>query len=411
MMKNLLSLFSALCVVALFASFSYAQNRDTVRSIAGNQYVISAQAGGVNMTIGEVSVQRKNLTSGYLVKGDSLEVGDKVVTAAGAKTEVLLNPGSYVRLGGNAEFEFITTDLDDLQLKLNRGSAMFEVYASDDFRVTVIAPGSRFYLIKSGVYRVDAFENGTSRIEVRKGKAQVGDIDATSVKKSRSAVVNGRDVAVSKFDRDERDDLEDWSRDRAKDLAKANAGLQRDNLRNTLWNGYRSSGWDTFNSYGLWTYSASFGGFCFLPFEYGWRSPYGFGLNRDLYYFRLPTVVYYVPTVNNSRNSNPSGYQTRNPNQGSDNGNRTDRPAGRGNRTPPIDGSGNRVRPSDAPRRTVPTGQPRGIEPSSPRRDTNPGFPRSFPQQPTRQADSPQPRRNSDSSPAPTRTRSTPVDQ
>lgn len=410
-MKNHISLFLAAIVVTLFVSFSFAQDRDSVRAIAGNQYVISAQAGGVNLTIGDVTVQRKNSTSGYLVKGDSLEVGDKVVTASGAKTEVLLNPGSYVRLGGNSEFEFLTTDLDNLQLKLNRGSAMFEVYASDDFRVTVIAPGSRFYLIKSGVYRVDALENGTSRIEVRKGKAQVGDLEATSLKKSRTATVNGSDVAVSKFDRDERDELEDWSRARAKDLAKANANLQRDNLRNSLWNGYRSSRWDTFNSYGLWTYSSSFGGYCFLPFSYGWRSPYGFGLNRDLYYFRLPTVVYYVPTVRNSRNPYGSNYPARNSgqtvNDGAGNGTP---PNGRRDSSRPLDITGNQGRQSGERRRPSPSGQPRGIDPSQPRRGTEPSFPRSFPQQPRQANPFPQ-QRNTDRSPVQIRTRTRPVDQ
>ncbi|MEZ5344707.1 MAG: FecR domain-containing protein [Pyrinomonadaceae bacterium] len=411
MKKNLITIFSAFFIFALFAVFSNAQERDAVRSIAGSQYVISAQAGGVNLTIGEVLVQRKNLTSGYLVKGDTLEVGDRVMTAAGAKTEVLLNPGSYVRLGGNAEFEFVTTDLDDLQLKLNRGSAMFEVYASNDFRVTVVAPGSRFYLIKSGVYRVDVLGNGTSRIEVRKGKAQIGDFEATSVKKSRSAVVEGNDVAIEKFDRDERDDLEAWSRDRAKELAKANASLERDRLRSTLWNGYRSSSWDTFNSYGLWTYSPSLGSYCFLPFGYGWRSPYGFGLNRDLYYFRLPTVVYYMPTVKPRRNPNPGDRPTGNPGQVGNPADQAGRPGGRGSGTPPIDGARRRPWPSGERRVPNPSGQPRGIEPSSPRQMPNPGFPRSFPQQPTRQVD-PAPRsRTSDSTPAPTRSRSMPVDQ
>ncbi len=289
---SLLVLFGAIFVTGLNA-----QDGATIRSVAGNPYVISAKAGGVNYTRGQVTIQRKDLTAGLLIKGDSVEVGDKVITGATSRTEILLNPGSYARLGGNAEFEFITTNLDDLQLKLSRGSAMFEVYASDDFRITILTPTSRFYLVKSGVYRVDADLNGTSRLEVRKGKAQVGDLNATTLKKSRAADVSGREVAVSKFDRDERDDLENWSRERAKELSEANAQLERSATRNTLLNSYRNTGWDTFGSYGLWAYSPQFGSYCFIPFGNGWSSPYGFGLRRDLYYFRLPQYVYYAPNI------------------------------------------------------------------------------------------------------------------
>jgi hypothetical protein len=41
-----------------------------------------------------------------------------------------LNPGSYIRLAENSSFEFLTTSLDDLQLKLSDGSAMLEVMQS-----------------------------------------------------------------------------------------------------------------------------------------------------------------------------------------------------------------------------------------------------------------------------------------
>ncbi len=330
-----------------------AQEREMIRSAAGNQYVISANAGGVNYTEGRVVVDRKDTTSGYLVKGQHLKVGDRVKTDSNSRVEILLNPGSYARLGSDTQFEFATTGLDDLQLRLISGSAIFEVYASDDFKVTVLTPGTRFYLIKSGVYRVDALEDGSSRIEVRKGKAQIGSLNAEKLKKARAALVSGGNIEISKFKRKDRDQFETWSRDRAKRLADANARLERKTLRNSLWNSYRSRGWDTFNSYGLWTYSSSFGGYCFLPFGYGWRSPYGFGLNRDLYYFRLPRVVYYVPRVIPRVNRAP----VRNASTlSNDNGTR------RSIRRAPISSPPERIaRPSGAPRRMSP-----GIRRTSP---------------------------------------------
>ncbi len=39
----------------------------------------------------------------------------------------------------------------------------------------------------------------------------------------------------------------------------------------------------------------TFGSYCFLPFGYGWNSPYGYSYGRDLWYFRLPSVIYNQP--------------------------------------------------------------------------------------------------------------------
>ena len=285
-------------IVCLLSVVSVLSQETTRKSTVANRYLISASAGGVNFVSGEVSVNKGDLGSSYLLKGATVKAGEKVRTGSNGRAEILLNPGSYLRLGVNSEFEFVTTSLDSLKIKVNRGSVMFEVYAGGDFIVTVVTPQSRFYLVKSGVYRIDILENGTSKIEVRKGRAQIGTRFATKVKKGRAAEVNGNLVAVSKFKRKDRDQFESWSRFRAKGLAKANAKLKRKTYKSSLWNSYRSNRWNTFDSYGLWTYSSSFGGYCFLPFDRGWRSPYGFGLRRGLSQFGLPRYIYYYRPAN-----------------------------------------------------------------------------------------------------------------
>src|SRR5688572_13626650 len=131
MKKNLLFAFSIASLGLLLSSFVFAQD-DRVVSAAGDTYVISAKAGGINFVEGKVSIARKDGKSSYLIKDDKLEIGDKVTTGTDGKAEILLNPGSFVRLGTNTGFEFITTDLDNLKLKLSSGSAIFEVYADDE---------------------------------------------------------------------------------------------------------------------------------------------------------------------------------------------------------------------------------------------------------------------------------------
>src|SRR5213592_3800278 len=93
-MKNYMIRAFAICLaLGSCAAFGAAQN-DTISAAAGDRYIVSARAGGVNYVEGTVAVVRKSGTSGLLLKGDTLEVGDRVSTAANGKVEVLLNPGS-----------------------------------------------------------------------------------------------------------------------------------------------------------------------------------------------------------------------------------------------------------------------------------------------------------------------------
>ena len=280
-----------------------AKDKDkTVRSIAGDKWVITAEAGGVNHVEGEVSVLRTTGRSGRLRKGDTVAVGDRGVTGPNGRAEVLLNPGSYARIAGDSEFEFKTTALEDLQLKLTKGSAIFEVFATNDFLVRVQSPNGEVSLIESGVYRVDVAADGTGRLEVWKGKAQAGE---ATLKGGRVLASMDGNAEVAKFDRDDKDEFELWSRARAKELAKANSDLKDREMRNALMNSFMGGGWNTYNSFGLWVYNNRLGRYCFLPFGWGWSSPYGYGFGADIWYYRLPRVVFYPPVSNPGGNPTP----------------------------------------------------------------------------------------------------------
>ncbi|MCA1625897.1 MAG: FecR family protein, partial [Acidobacteria bacterium] len=281
-------------ITVLFSALGFAQDNRTASSVK-DLYVISAKAGGVNYVEGQVSVTQRNNRNGLLLKGDTVEVGETVSTGTDGKAEILLNPGSYIRLAENSSFAFSNTSLDDLQLKLNRGTALFEVITDDEFKITVKAPKANFYIVKSGVYRVDVANDGAGKIEVWKGTAQIGNSPVVEVKAGRTATVNGNQVAVSKFDRGDKDALEMWSKSRAKELAKLNSRLQKNDVRNTLMSSFVRRGWNMYDSFGLWVLDPFSRAYCFLPFGYGWSSPYGYGYGRDIWYYRLPQVVYNQP--------------------------------------------------------------------------------------------------------------------
>ncbi|CAN5377168.1 hypothetical protein BH10ACI2_BH10ACI2_21960 [soil metagenome] len=267
---------------------AYAQD-GSQRVSAADMYLISANAGGVNFTEGAVNVKHVSGKSGLLLKGDQVEIGDVVSTGLNGRVEILLNPGSYLRLGGNSSLEFKSTSLDDLRIKLDTGSAMFEVFATDKFKVDVATPKGLVSMVESGVYRIDLQPDGTGIIGVAEGKALVGRSPATEVKSGKMATLAPGSIKVTKFDRVKNDDLAKWSKSRAKDLAKMTASLNGGSMRNALSRSYNRGQWNLFNSFGLWVYDPFRMSYCFMPFGRNWYSPYGYGFGGG--------IIYYYPTI------------------------------------------------------------------------------------------------------------------
>jgi hypothetical protein len=238
-----------------------------------------------------------------LLKGDTLEVGDRVSTGANGKAEILLNPGSFLRLGGSSAFEFNTTSLDDLELRLDSGSAILEVYAADEFKVRVKTPSAVYSLVKSGVFRIDIPNDNASTLKVWKGLATVGEDNA--VKSGRTVTASRTDaVAIAKFDRDQKDPLDEWSKTRSKALAQQTSSLRQQDIRTPLMRGFLGGRWNFLNSFGLWIYSPFMGGYSFMPFGYGWCSPYGYGYGSGMgWWWQQMNFPTYLP-------NNPGGTGT-----------------------------------------------------------------------------------------------------
>lgn len=290
-MKSWISRILGVAVVSLLGASGILAQKDTLAAAAGDRYVISAKAGGVNFVSGSVGIVRTEGNSGHLLKGDKLEIGDRVSTGADGKAEILLNPGSYLRLGPLSAFEFTTTDLDDLQIRLDSGSAILEVFATEDFVVTVNTPKSKFTLADSGVYRIDA----AGSIAVWKGKARIGDGSNAIVKAGREGSIANGTALIAKFDRDEMDALDVWSKSRAKELAKLTDNLERGTMRNVLMRSFLGRRWTMYDSFGLWVYDPFRNISLFLPFGWGWGSPYGYSFGHSIWYYNLPSVVYSPP--------------------------------------------------------------------------------------------------------------------
>jgi hypothetical protein len=272
-----LRICAAIVFVLGLASIGAAQNRE--------KFGISAKAGGVNSVTGRVMVERAG-KSQVLTAEDDLTAGDRVTTGALSQIEVLLNPGSYLRVAENSAFELDDNSLANLRVRLIKGSAIVEAMGLDDteLHITIVTKQARVVVTRRGVYRINAAADSTELL-VRKGRALINDNPSNVIKGGNEVVFRSGSFVATKLGNKQQDQFDDWSKERANMLAKANDKLSARGL-NTYIDSFDSFAWafSAANPYGFWAFSAFSHCFTFLPFYYGWSSPYGH--NYGLYYDR-----------------------------------------------------------------------------------------------------------------------------
>jgi hypothetical protein len=287
-----------------------AQTRNTPGQTR-DKYVISAKAGGVNSVVGSVRVQRQGLNDDQLLTSqDDLAVGDVVNTGATGRVEVLLNPGSYFRAAENTEFQFVDTSSENLRLKVTKGTAIIEATGADesDLRIAVDVPQGHFAIVRGGLYRINI--GATTELLVRKGSVELDGTPPQFANSGAEVLFSGNGLTVAKITKRQDDDFDNWSKERAANVAKANQKYPVSTLNGYLasYSGFNSgfgySFWDRFNAYnnGFWAYNWDYNCYTFLPYRYGaWRSPYGRSYNPvRIFHGRLP---WHPPTATSSGQS------------------------------------------------------------------------------------------------------------
>ena len=285
------------------SSIIFAQNRE--------KFVISAKAGGINAITGQADVHAKGESAWQQLSiTDDLDAGDRVRTANDGRVEILLNPGSYLRVGGDSEVELSNNTLDNLELRLLRGTAIVEATGADglELNINISTPHTKLAIVRQGLYRLNVVPNDATELIVRKGRVILSDSPHTKVKGGNKVVFSATNVSVAKLTKEEKkiqEDIDNWSKERAETLAKANRRIN-DRMLNSAFASYRN--WDPFSrTSGLWFYNSRAGCYTFLPFYYGWGSPYGNSYSTSVYspYFGIgyPSGTRNYP----QSGSNPNG--------------------------------------------------------------------------------------------------------
>lgn len=280
-------LFGALLLAGSGTATTFAQG--PISSQSRERFVISARAGGVNAVTGKTGVHAKG--SGVweqLTIKDNLEGGDVVKTGLDGRVEILLNPGSYMRVGENSEFELTSNTLENLEVRLIRGTAIVEATGADDseLMINITTPHAKMAIVRRGLYRVNVVPGDITEVIVRKGRMLLSDPEA-KINAGKKLIFSGNSYSVAKLtdaEKKEVDSFDMWSKDRAQTIAKANQRIGISDRRAMLRTGFMNDWRFRFSRLGgIWYYDRGLSCYTFLPFYSGWGSPYGNSYSHSFY--------------------------------------------------------------------------------------------------------------------------------
>ena len=241
------------------------------------QYLVSSKAGFVNRVEGKVHIQAQGSAPDAMSRASlasQMKEGDRISTGVDSHAELLLVPGSYMRLNEKTVVEAVRTDLENTRFDVIQGAVIIEVGEIDKrIPVEIGTPRSVVTVTKAGIYRIDV--NGKDvAVSVRKGEAFLGTREQLLGKSATK--IGGNKVyrligdSAPQTDRLSSkvfDAFDQWSYLRAEVLVAANYSmLQRTRSRNALLSG--------------WIYDPFMNGYTFVPGSWLFVTPYGFGFYR-----------------------------------------------------------------------------------------------------------------------------------
>ena len=237
------------------------------------QEIVSARAGLIHYSDGRVLLNEKPIVH-KVAQFQEVKENEYLRTERG-RAEVLLTPGIFLRLGEDSQVQMLSSRLSDVRFRLLSGAAVIEADELDKSNhVTVVVGDSEVRILRTGLYRLDASEEEPARLRVIAGEALVEASGAEYRVKSKKEVELAGNFEIKKFNVEDTDALDRWSKRRANNLAIANVSASR--LAYNRGMSFSSSRW-------MW--NPYFGMFTFLPYRSVCWSPYGYG-------FYSPRAVY-----------------------------------------------------------------------------------------------------------------------
>lgn len=293
------------------------------------QYLVSTKSGFVNRVEGKASLLQTDAgaeSDTAATIGSQMKEGDHLSTNGGGRVELLLSPGSYLRMNDNTEVVAVRTDLDNTRFDIVKGNVIVEIGEVDkNAPIEIGTPRGVISMNKSGIYRFDVVGSDVA-VSVRRGEAIVGTreqvLSKTGQKISSGRSLNflgGNPPSTTKLSDKVFDNFDEWSYLRAESLMGANYSvLTRMRSRNALMSG--------------WIYDPLMNGYTFIPGSWLFLNPYGFGFYRRFtdcdvcWMYPSYGMSYYNPGIIGASNPNLNriaSSRTVNANAGASTGDRS----------------------------------------------------------------------------------------
>ena len=240
------------------------------------QYMISAKAGLVNYVDGQANVHlHEQVAEGRLIE-----------TQGQGHVELLLTPGSFLRMGSNSKVILDSVELNKVVVRMVEGTTLVEVAEiQKDAPIAVNTSNLHSVIVSRGIYRFS--EETESVASVVDGKLRLPEAHIT-VKKGHQVTSAGAGYMAASF-AVPNDDLDRWSQNRSSALANANAVAYNERSGGMVTSLAYYPYWNFYSSRSSWLYSPFLGGFTFIPGG-SYRSYYGYSFIGGSAFAALPLL-------------------------------------------------------------------------------------------------------------------------
>ena len=245
----------------------------TVPKVAGGKsepslsYQVAAVAGLVAFAEEGVEVKRAEGEWQSLKNAEQVKKGDLLRTGQFSRAEIMLTPKVFLRIDAQSEIFVLDLSLDAVQLRLEKGAAILEVYEPNASLLPTLTfrfGQNEYGVRRQGSYRFQTESPTTFEARVREGNLEVSEKKVAGGKRVRD---DGESQFVSDFNESALDSFDLWNRERNEWTVVANSGYRR---------GLPKLKQNRASLTGVWYRIEALGFYTFMPIPYfGYRSPYG----------------------------------------------------------------------------------------------------------------------------------------
>ncbi len=271
-MKGFDATHKILLALAASTALGFAQMTAVPAAAGAAQRPGMIAPGTLNYLEGQVSLDGQPLgnQSRGRMNAVTLQPGQTLATGNGF-AEVLLTPGSFLRVGHNSQIRMTAAGLADTKAQLDHGSAIVEVdQLVPGTNLAVALNGATAQLEKKGLYAFDADQqtvkvlDGKVMVMGASGSKSFGKDHAVQLTSATPLKARGFDPSTVKAQ-----PLYVWSEVRSRDESQANVALAQNVA---AYGGWYGAGWYFDPAWSFYAYLPA-NGFLYSPFGWGFYSP------------------------------------------------------------------------------------------------------------------------------------------